>query len=103
MVNKGFFAIKGRGTRRPRPCVQGRGNKRLPIRRERSSLSPFFTGEGWGERPLSVYEIVDIPVPPHPPRSARRPLPASGTRLRSNQALTPTPIGHDTPVPPNPQ
>ena len=29
-------------------------------------------------------------------------LPASGM-LRSDQALTPAPIGHDTPVPPSPQ
>jgi len=29
--------------------------------------------------------------------------PRGGERLRTDQALTPTPIGHDTPVPPNPQ
>jgi hypothetical protein len=50
MVKKGFFAIKGRVSGRPRPGLAGRGNKKA-----------------------------------------------------ADQAVTPTPIGHDTPVPPNPQ
>src|SRR3954453_2835151 len=34
----------------------------------------------------------------------RTPSPRSrGTRVRNHQAVTPTPIGHDTPVPPKPQ
>jgi len=51
---------------------------RMRLPRTRTAPSPRLRGEGGVRGPIGLLRLAD--APPHPPRFARRPLPASGER-----------------------
>jgi hypothetical protein len=62
-----------------------------PSKRDSSSLAPAMVNKGY-------FAIQGIANEAPSPRAC-----GARNKKAADQALTPTPIGHDTPVPPNPQ
>src|ERR1017187_7795088 len=64
----------------------------IPKKRDSSSLAPVMVN-----KPFLRATGVQLRDPPRPALARR------GDEEETDQALTPAPIGHDTPVPPSPQ